>query len=119
MKKVFIIFLVGLVFILGCKPNVGLVRLKEGRYESITGGNLVVDSDKIWFYLKGNNGEIILNKKYKYQVYTDGRIVPHTMSSSEYIQGIGQFNWYLEGGKVIQKDRTQTNIISVFTLTEN
>lgn len=66
---------------------------------------ITVDGRKINFRVFVDDGQTQLsNRSSDFDVWPDGKIVPHPLASQEMLIGIGKFDWRWDGSAIVQSD---------------
>ena len=78
---------------------------------------ITVTGSTIHFYVRLNEssaGPGMLERTYQYTVLRDGRVQPYPVRSADAVFGIGKFDWYWDGEKILQRDPRSAELITSF-----
>jgi hypothetical protein len=78
----------------------------DGTYETSSKDEAItVDGRKITFRVFLDDARAQLsNRSLEFDVWPEGKIVPHPLASQEMLTGIGKFEWHWDGRAIVQSD---------------
>lgn len=91
--------------------------IADGTYSMSSGEErIVVRQSEMHFVIRidRDGQKKILDRTYGYTVLPDGRIQPHPVRSADAVFGVGSFDWYWDGTRIIQKDPKSNEPINSF-----
>jgi hypothetical protein len=91
--------------VLGCASDSR--PIENGTYLARSGeGKISVRDQEIHFIvtISHEGRKEVLDRRYNYTVLPDGRIQPHPVRSVDAAFGIGRYDWYWEGGEIVQRN---------------
>jgi hypothetical protein len=80
--------------------------VSDGTYETSSKEEAItVDGRKITFRVFVDDARTQLsNRSSEFDVWPDGKLVPHPLASQEMLTGIGKFEWRWDGRVIVQTD---------------
>lgn len=81
--------------------------IENGTYRARSGeGTISVRDQEIHFVvtIEHEGNQQVLDRKYSYTVLPNSRIQPYPVRSVDAAFGIGRYDWYWEGGEIVQRN---------------
>lgn len=76
-----------------------------------------MQESKIHFHIRLDESSRFYDRAFDiYDVHPDGVLYAYPISTGEYASGIGKFDWYWDGEKIIQKNLKTGETVKVFSL---
>lgn len=113
--------LVGLlVLVAGVACMKTAATIPNGIYSKTPGDERIsVNGPNIHFTIQivRDGSRTMVNRDCQYEVGSDGRIRPFPLRSADAVFGVGSFDWYWDGGSILQKDPRTGDILGSFVRT--